>query len=128
MTKYEKDIFTIINSSKEHLTAEQIFGKMRTIHSKVALATVYNNLDKLLETKLIQKVVVEGMPDRYDRAAKHDHIVCSCCGKIKDIRFSDLSDSLREQMEDEFLFYDLKVFSVCPDCQRKLKDSTDMES
>ena len=55
MTKYEKDIFTIINSSKEHLTAEQIFGKMRTIHSKVALATVYNNLNKLLETKLIQK-------------------------------------------------------------------------
>ena len=31
MTKYEKDIFAIVNTSREHLTVEQIFLKLRDI-------------------------------------------------------------------------------------------------
>ena len=49
MTKYEKEIFAIVNNSCEHLTAEQIFQKLKKTHPKVVLATVYNNLNKLLE-------------------------------------------------------------------------------
>ena len=49
MTKYEKEIFAIISTSREHLTVEQVFNKLREIHPKVVLATVYNNLNKFLE-------------------------------------------------------------------------------
>ena len=70
MTKYEKDIFAIVNTSREHLTVEQIFQKLRDIHPQVVLATVYNNLNRLLEEGLIRKVSVEGMPDRYDKMKK----------------------------------------------------------
>ena len=121
MTKYEKDIFAIINTSRDHLTVEQIFQKLRKIHPQVVLATVYNNLNRLLEEELIRKVSVEGMPDRYDRMKKHDHLVCRRCGKLSDITLEDLTASLKKQLGDDVLYYDLKVYYVCPACREKEK-------
>ncbi len=119
MTKYEKEIYDIIHSSNEHLTVEQVFEKLKEKYPKVALATVYNNLNKLHENGLIRKVSIEGQMDRYDRMKKHDHLVCERCGKLQDIAFGDLTETLSEQLGEEFLFYDLKVFYLCPDCRRK---------
>ena len=121
MTKYEKDICAIINTSRDHLTVEQIFQKLREIHPQVVLATVYNNLNRLLEEELIRKVSVEGMPDRYDRMKKHDHLVCRRCGKLSDITLEDLTASLKKQLGDDVLYYDLKVYYVCPACREKEK-------
>lgn len=119
MTKYEKEIYDIIHSSDEHLTVEQVFEKLKEKYPKVALATVYNNLNKLHENGLIRKVSIEGQMDRYDRTKKHDHLVCKRCGKLQDIAFGDLTETLSEQLGEEFLFYDLKVFYLCSDCRRK---------
>lgn len=122
MTKYEKEIFAIVSTSREHLTAEQIFQRLKDRYPKVVLATVYNNLNKLLEEELIRKVSIEGMPDRYDRMEKHDHLICRHCGKLGDVAFKDLTTSLREQMGDGFLYYDLKVYYLCPECRKLLKE------
>lgn len=118
MTKYEKEIFAIINNSHAHLTAEQIFRTLKQTHPKVVLATVYNNLNRLLEAELIRKVSVEGTPDRYDQAERHDHLVCRYCGRLSDIKFRDLTASLQEQMEEDFFYYDLKVYYICPECRK----------
>lgn len=47
MTKYAQKICQIISSSRQHMTAEQIFDALRQAYPTVALATVYNNLNKL---------------------------------------------------------------------------------
>lgn len=119
MTKYEKDIFAIVNTSREHLTAEQIFHRLREIHPNVVLATVYNNLNRLLDEELIRRVSVEGMPDRYDCIEKHDHLVCRHCGRLADVSLKDITASLREQLGDNFFYYDLKVYYLCPECREK---------
>lgn len=118
MTRYEKEIYDIINTSNEHLTVEQVFENLKKRYPKVVLATVYNNINKLWENALIHKVSVEGMPDRYDQMKKHDHLVCKQCGKLVDIAFEDLTVSLQEQLGEEFLFYDLKVFYICLECRK----------
>lgn len=120
MTKYEKRIYEIVNQSSLHMTVEQIYQILKADFPSVVLATVYNNLNKLYRDRLINKISVEGMPDRYDKIVKHDHIVCQNCGKLTDIQFEDLTETLKKQFGTEFLFYDLKVFYVCPDCRKKL--------
>ena len=45
MTKYAKKILEIVESSRSHLTAEEVFVALRQTYPKVALATVYNNLN-----------------------------------------------------------------------------------
>ena len=117
MTKYEKAIYDIVATSHEHLTAGQIYERLKDDYPKVAPATVYNNLNKLWESGFIRKVSMEGMPDRYDSAQKHDHLVCKQCGKIMDISFEDLTVTLRSQLGEDFLFYDLTVYYLCPACR-----------
>lgn len=123
MTKYETEIYNIITASTQHLTVEQIYTEIKKIYPKIVMATVYNNVNKLWKARLIRKISVENMPDRYDRIVKHDHLVCQMCGKLMDITFEDLTDSLREQMGGEFLSYDLKVFYICPECQERERSS-----
>ena len=66
---------------------------------------------------LIRRVSIEGSPERYDRAVKHDHLVCSRCGKVSDAVFDDMTDALRDRLGGAFIAYDLKVLWICPDCR-----------
>ena len=110
MTKYEKQIYEIVNSSQSHLTAEQVFSELKKVYPAVSQATVYNNLNKLYGAGRIRRVSVEGSPDRYDRTVKHDHLVCRRCGRLTDVCLEDLTDSLKRQLGGEFFSYDLKIF------------------
>lgn len=119
MTKYEEAIYHMITSSGEHLTVEQIYAELKKTYPKVVMATVYNNVNRLWKAGLIHKVSLEHMPDRYDRPVRHDHLVCQRCGKLKDIFLADLTASLCEQIGEEGLSYDLKIFYLCPDCRER---------
>ena len=119
MTDNAKIILDVINSSDEHLTAEQIFFILKEQSHKMVLPTVYNNLNTLYREGLIRKVTIEGQPDRYDKNIKHDHLICQKCGKISDFKFKDLTNFLNQQMSDSIIDYDLKVVYICPDCKRK---------
>ena len=119
MTRNGKRILEIINHSDDHLTAEQIFLRLKQTYPKIALATVYNNLHSLCQEGLVRKVSIEGSPDRYDKTVKHDHLVCRNCGALSDITFSDLTASLSAQLGEPIISYDLKVSYVCPACRKK---------
>lgn len=119
MTKNGKYILEIINDSEDHLTAEQIFLRLKEKNEKAVLATVYNNLASLYEQGRIRKVSVEGQPDRYDRIKRHDHLVCRKCGKLSDITLEDLSEKLQAQIDVPILSYDLKINYICPECLKK---------
>ena len=119
MTKYERAIYQIISRSCEHPTADQVFFALKAQYPSVSLATVYNNLNKLWAAGVIRKISLEGSPDRYDRMERHDHLVCSRCGRLTEICFSDLTDSLVRQLGEEFVSYDLKVYGLCPACRGK---------
>lgn len=127
MTKYEKEIYDIISASMEHLTVEQLFQQVRAKYPKVVLATIYNNVNKLCETGFIRRISIEGMPDRYDRIKRHDHLVCRRCGRLADISFDDLTAPLRQALGMDFLYYDLKVVYLCPACRKKEKEAAGLK-
>lgn len=122
MTKNARYILEIINNSTEHLTAEQIYLRLREKNEKAVLATVYNNLASLYEQNLIRKVCVEGYPDRYDKTVRHDHLVCKKCGKLSDITLEDLAEKLQKQIGVPMISYDLKINHICTECLAKEKE------
>lgn len=91
------------------MTAEEIFLALRQVYPTVVLATVYNNLNRLLQEDLIRKISVEGLPDRYDRIQRHDHLVCRKCGKLMDIDLGDLTEQFEKTAGIPILSYDLKL-------------------
>lgn len=118
MTKYGKKIWEIVETSRGHPTAEQVFDELRGACPGVALATVYNNLNRLCGEGRIRKVSVEGMPDRYDRAARHDHLVCRNCGRLTDVDLEDLTEELERKAGVPILAYDLKLIYLCGECRK----------
>lgn len=119
MTKYARKILEIVDLSYSHMTAEQIFASLRQTYPKVVLATVYNNLNRLWEEGRIRKISVEGMPDRYDRIQRHDHLVCKKCGRLLDVDLGDLTAQLEKKAGIPILSYDLKLLYLCEDCRNK---------
>ena len=119
MTKYEQAIYQLIARSTDHPTADQVFSALKPGYPSLSLATVYNNLHRLWAAGMIRRISLEGSPDRYDRVLPHDHLVCTRCGALRDIFLQDLSDSLRRQLGDGFVSYDLKVYGLCPACRGK---------
>ena len=119
MTKYATKILEIVESSHSHMTANQIFDALRRTYPTVALATVYNNLNRLWQEEKIHKVSVEGMPDRYDRVERHDHLVCKKCGRLLDVDLGDLTAQLERAAGLSILSYDLKLMYLCDECRSK---------
>ena len=122
MTKYAKTMLELIETSRSHMTAEQVFHALRQVYPKGALATVYNNLNRLWEEGRIRKVSIEGMPDRYDRIQRHDHLVCRRCGKLSDIDLGDLTAELEKKAGISILSYDLKLNYLCEECRKELQE------
>ena len=128
MKKYRVKIQEIIENSHSHLTAEEVFRLLRETFPQVVRATVYNNLNALCEAGLVRKVSVQGMPDRYDRIRRHDHLVCKACGRLVDLDLSDLTHELQRQVSVPFLSYDLKLVYLCEQCQKKRNEGDGIES
>ena len=122
MTDNSKLILDVINKSKEHLTAEEIFFILKKKSYKISMPTIYNNLNTLYNEGMIRKLTIENQTDRYDKNVKHDHLICKKCGRIVDFNFNDLTSSLNEQTADSIISYDLKVFHICPKCKKSLKN------
>lgn len=118
MTKYEKKIYDIVSASREHLTAERIFDELKKVYPGVSRATVYNNLNKLCDVRLVRRISGEGASDRFDHIDRHDHLVCQECKELVDINLGDLTEQIKKQLGMDFLSYDLRVFYTCPECRK----------
>ena len=119
VTEYAKKILEIVTGSHSHMTAEQIFEALRRTNPKVVRATVYNNLNRLWAEGRVRKVSVEGMPDRYDRAERHDHLVCRGCGRLLDVDLGELTEQLEQRVGRSILSYDLKLLYLCETCRER---------
>lgn len=119
MSKYEREILELINASDRHMTSEEIFLLLKEKEPKIVLATVYNNLKKLVDEHQIMKLSFVGQPDRYDKLYKHDHLICSVCGSISDYNFTDLTASIEKELGVAIDSYDLRISYVCPACRKK---------
>lgn len=117
MKKNSQLILDLVNRSCDHLNAEQLFLLAKQQSPKIALSTVYNNLNYLTAEGAIRRIVIEGAPDVYDRATPHDHLICLRCGSVTDIHLPDLTPVIEEQAGTSIISYDLTIKYVCPRCK-----------
>ena len=123
MPKYAEEILAAVTELQRHPTAEQVFMEMKKEHPSIAIGTVYKHLNALAEEGLLHRITESGSPDRYDRTERHDHMICSRCGKIEDIRLPDMQSRIERALGREILSYDLKIRYICPACREQEKDN-----
>ena len=119
MPKYAEEILSAVWELQRHPTAEQVFLEMKKVHPNIALGTVYKHLNALAEEGQLLRITEPGSPDRYDRTERHDHLICSRCGRISDVRLPDMQSQIQQALGQEILSYDLRIRYICPACREQ---------
>ncbi len=69
-----------------HLTAGEIFERVRRRDPRIAYGTVYRALHLLAKHGLVQELTFADQASRYDkRVDRHDHVHCTACGLLQDV-------------------------------------------
>jgi len=112
-------------SSGEHLTAEDLYMKVKDKDESVNLATVYRTLKLLVASELASEMTVPHGSSLYESNFKrehHDHLICIQCGKI--VEFMDASiekaqDLIVKKNGFQMVSHKLEIRGICKDCQKK---------
>jgi len=129
MTTQRAAILAEVQAADEHLTAGEIFERVRRKYPTIAYGTVYRTLHLLAERGLIQEFPFGDQASRFDRRTdRHDHVHCTSCGALVDVDVP--SAILARQVAADQTGYEIHghqtVFTgICPDCQRSRQDGRD---
>ncbi|AVP37100.1 transcriptional repressor [Staphylococcus felis] len=126
----EATVRVLIENEADHLSAEDVYLKVKEKAPEIGLATVYRTLELLAELKVVDKVSFGDGVSRFDLRKEgsehfHHHLVCMECGRVDEIE-EDLLPKVEERVENEFNFkildHRLTFHGVCKDCQQKSKN------
>jgi len=103
-----------------HMSIERLYEIMLKKFNSISLATIYKNINLMLEASLIQEVKIPNTKSVYELTKEsHSHTVCSECREITDI---DLDLSKIETLATEISAFkidytDLVLSGICKKCQ-----------
>ena len=120
LTKQREVVLEVIRDSDTHLTASEVFSAARDRLPSISFATVYNSLRFLKEEGHIAEIQFGNGASRFDRmTTRHDHAICTECGKLVDIEM-ELPEDLVIQAAEHSKFkpesIEFTLRGLCPDC------------
>src|SRR5210317_2082680 len=87
MTNQREIILQELQKSRKHLSADELYERVKKIMPRISLATVYRNLETLSEAGVIGKLEISGRQKRFDfDVSDHDHIYCVQCHRVDNIK------------------------------------------
>lgn len=70
-----------------HLDVEDLFKKIREQFSAISLATLYKNINSMMEKGLITEIKIPHQKSKYEIAKEpHIHLLCQECGEFIDLK------------------------------------------
>jgi Fur family ferric uptake transcriptional regulator len=115
--------------SAQHLTIDELLGRVRHEDPKVGYATVYRTMKMLADGGIAHELNFGDNATRYELAdedAHHDHLICQKCGHI--IEFEEpLIEELQERIAARYDFvikhHKHELYGHCKDaaeCEQRL--------
>jgi len=123
-TKQNRAVLAELRVSCGHLTADELYRRLRLRLPNISLGTVYRNLEKLVVAGHILQVDVPGGQRRFDGTAQpHPHVRCRLCGRVEDVavgsgvQFPGIS-AVRRGAVTEYAVegYRVDLYGLCPAC------------
>ncbi|MFA5356291.1 MAG: Fur family transcriptional regulator [Candidatus Omnitrophota bacterium] len=134
LTSGREAILELLLRSEGHLSAEDIYVKIRPRYPNLGLTTIYRTLDLLAHIGIVSKLDFGDGRARYELAEgpkgarHHHHLVCTSCNKVIDYAdFIDEEVELLNQtergLEKRYNFkitnHIIQFYGLCQRCSRK---------
>ncbi|MBK6724243.1 MAG: transcriptional repressor [Acidobacteria bacterium] len=123
LTRQREVVLDVIWASHSHLTANEVFSEAKAKLPTISFATVYNSLRFLKDAGHIAEIHFGNGASRFDKCThRHDHAMCTACGKLVDIEMEIPSDIVKRaakysKFKPESLEFTLR--GLCPECSNK---------
>jgi Fur family peroxide stress response transcriptional regulator len=102
-----------------HIGIESLYDVMMKKFSSISLATIYKNINLMLENSFIQEVKLPNQKSVYELTKhSHSHIICEKCGTVNDISvdLNTIVNSVATLENFEINKVDLVLSGVCKNC------------
>jgi Fur family ferric uptake transcriptional regulator/Fur family peroxide stress response transcriptional regulator len=121
LTRQRQVVLEVVQASHGHMTASEVYEAARKILPTISYATVYNSLRYLKDKGHISEITFGNAASRYDReTGRHDHAICSCCGKLVDFDLQETVELMRQAARKSHFKPEtihLTLVGVCPECR-----------
>ncbi len=111
-------------STKQHLSAEDIYRVLLDSDEEIGLATIYRVLTQFEGAGLVMRHHFEGGQAVFelDRGKHHDHLICIKCGKIVEFLNASIEEQQKKIAEDagfNITDHSLIIYGECnkKDCE-----------
>ena len=123
LTTQRAAVHDYLSGVEHHPTAQEVFLAIKPAMPRISLATVYKNLEALVQCGAVSKLAYGDAAARYDiRTDHHYHTRCLGCGKIWDLDArggaSELLEHIKPQAGFEVKDYRLELLGHCRECRR----------
>lgn len=125
VTRERLAVFDEIFTQHGHIDAEQLLQRMTARAQKISRATVYRNLDLLVECGLVRKYRLGHRRFLYEHlhaGLDHDHLVCTHCGRVVEFVSSEIASLQREicrAHDFDTRHRTMQVLSLCVWCAKR---------
>ena len=118
------EIFKVLEKQDDHLTAKEIYEKVKITLSAVDPSTVYRSLERMVHQGQVSVSDMGGPAVVYQLVAQkpHHHLVCEKCGKqltFKNGQISEFLQAIEKETKFKITTNHLVLFGICPECQKK---------
>lgn len=110
--------------TSSHFTIDSLHTLLGDDGYHVSRATVYNTIELLLDAGLVRRHTFGSRSPQYEKIAglsKHYHLVCTGCGKIKELKEAEIDDFINNRRFGKFhpAYIDLNVYGLCAACVKR---------
>ena len=122
LTRQREVVLQVIRDADSHLTANEVFAAAKAKLPSISFATVYNSLRYLRDAGHIDEIQFGNGASRFDKFThRHDHAICTACGKLVDIEMEIPADIVKRaakysRFKPESIEFTLR--GRCPDCAK----------
>ena len=96
LTGQRYEVIELLKRAGRHMTAMEIYERLRGTRRQVSLATIYRTLSILEELRIVRRVELPDHPAVYELVAAngsvkpHGHLICTRCGAVEDVELTEL--------------------------------------
>lgn len=124
-TRQRQLLLELLQNAGRSLTAEEIFEDAGIRSARLALSTIYRNLEQLSSRGILTKTLFPDGLARYELTGEHVHhhyLVCTRCHKRQTFDECPLK-RMQYDLEKDTGFtitgHNLMLYGLCKDCQEK---------
>jgi Fur family transcriptional regulator, ferric uptake regulator len=123
-TSQRDTILGVFVDAGRHVSAEELYARVKKAHQGIGYATVYRTLKLLADAGLAEERRFEDGFTRYEYRATdghHDHLICTRCGRIIEFeneRIEQLQQDVARKNRFLVQSHKLELYGLCAACQK----------